>query len=281
MFSTSLYVLLRVKSTLFFTVLCTLNYSMLAVDGFKSFSADSNFANAHEKPSQVNSPFKGEDITIDVENDSVANLYEVSSATPSHKYLILFHEWWGLNQHIRKTADSFRDSLSDVNVIAVDLYDGKVASESSRASQLMSSTDEQRVQKIIRSVVKYCGEKAEICTVGWCYGGGWSLYAAIDSPKNCKGCVMYYGMPEEDSIRLSNLSAPLLGIFATKDKWITTDIVKNFEKKLTKLGKKFNFQTYDSYHAFANPSNPNYDKRNAENAAKIVLRFIRANLSIR
>lgn len=280
MFYRFLYDLPILKYTLFFSVLCALNCTVLALDGFKSFSVDSTFANAHEKPSQVSSLFKGENITIDVENDSVANVYVVSSSNPSHKYLILFHEWWGLNQHIRNTADSFRDSLSDVNVIAVDLYDGKVASESSRASQLMGSTSEQRVQKIIRSVVNYCGEKAEICTIGWCYGGGWSLYTAIDSPKRCKGCVIYYGMPEEDSVRLSNLSAPLLGIFATKDKWITTGIVKDFEKKLTKLGKKFNFQTYDSYHAFANPSNPNYDKRNAENAAKIVLRFIRANLSV-
>lgn len=92
---------------------------------------------------------------------------------------------------------------------------------------------------------------------------------------------MYYGMPEKDPIRLSALSVPLLGIFATKDRWITTDIVKDFEKTLANLGKKFYLQAYDSYHAFANPSNPNYDKRNAENATLIVLRFIRANLSVR
>lgn len=143
MLSRFLHTFLPDTSPLVFIVLCTLNYPMFAIDGFKSFGSDSSFVQAHVKPSQIISSFKGENITIDVDNDSVANIYVVSSATTSHKYLILFHEWWGLNQHIRKTADSFRDSLPGVNVIAVDLYDGKVATESEQASLLMGSISEQ------------------------------------------------------------------------------------------------------------------------------------------
>jgi dienelactone hydrolase family protein len=48
--------------------------------------------------------------------------------------VIMIHEWWGLNQQIRDAAD--RLANDGYAVLAVDLHDGEVATESSRAGQL-------------------------------------------------------------------------------------------------------------------------------------------------
>lgn len=247
---------------------------------FVSFVTDSNFKSEHIPPADTRYVLNGEKIDISTDDYKDAKAYFVKSKTGSEKYLVLFHEWWGLNDHIKHTADGFGDSLPDVNILAIDLYDGFVTDKPDKASQIMSSTSEERVKKIIKGVFKFCSDDAKICTIGWCYGGGWSLQAALDQPELVKACVMYYGMPEQDTTRLVRLNAPLLGIFARQDKWITPEIVGAFEHQLRALGKKVHVKMYDSKHAFANPSNPNYEKRSAYDASQIVLRFIRANLDV-
>lgn len=42
---------------------------------------------------------------------------------------------------------------------------------------------------------------------------------------------MYYGMPVTEESQLSQLSAPVLGIFADNDGWITPKVVFEFNEK--------------------------------------------------
>lgn len=250
-------------------------------DDFVSFASDSNFHVAHNPPINTQFVLRGKSIDIAIDEDKDAKAYFVKSSTgSSKKYLILFHEWWGLNDHIKHTADAFSDSLSEINVIALDLYDGLTADKPDKASQIMTSISQERVQRIIKGILQFCSDDAQISTIGWCFGGGWSLQTALEHPDQIRACIMYYGMPEQDTSRLAKLNAPLLGIFAQQDKWITPDMVRSFEKRLNGLGKKAHIKLYDSKHAFANPSNPNYEKRSAIDASQIVLRFIRVHLDI-
>lgn len=55
------------------------------------------------------------------------------------------------------------------------------------------------------------------------------LQASIMLGKQGTGCVMYYGMPEKDVQKLKTISAPVLGLFAGQDNWITKEIVGAFE----------------------------------------------------
>ncbi|MFT5185244.1 MAG: dienelactone hydrolase [Flavobacteriales bacterium] len=48
---------------------------------------------------------------------------------------------------------------------------------------------------------------------------------------------MYYGMSEKDTELLSTLKCDVLGIFASKDGWITADVVSRFEKDLLALDR--------------------------------------------
>jgi carboxymethylenebutenolidase len=47
---------------------------------------------------------------------------------------------------------------------------------------------------------------------------------------------------------------------------------------MEKAGKKLIVKSYNADHAFANPSNPKYDKASAEDANQAAVKFIKAKL---
>ena len=61
--------------------------------------------------------------------------------------VVMIHEWWGLNDNIKKMADIL--ASHGYVVLAVDLYDGNVATTSEEARQLIASYDLQRGLKIV------------------------------------------------------------------------------------------------------------------------------------
>jgi carboxymethylenebutenolidase len=160
-------------------------------------------------------------------------------------------------------------------VIALDLYDGKVATTQQEAGKYMGEAKEERIRAIIKGALDYVGPKAKIGTIGWCFGGGWSLQTALMAGKQTSACVMYYGMPETDVDKLKAINGPVLGIFAKKDGWINPDKVKEFEANMKKVAKKLTVKMYDADHAFANPSNPKFDKEAAADAHKAALAFLK------
>jgi carboxymethylenebutenolidase len=124
----------------------------------------------------------------------------------------------------------------------------------------------------------YAGPKAQFASVGWCFGGGWSLQSALLGGKQTMGCVMYYGMPEKDVAKLKTLNSDVLGLFAEQDKWINPEVVKQFEKDMAAAGKKVTVKEYPADHAFANPSNPKYNKELATDAHQRALTYLKARL---
>ncbi|MEO5571229.1 MAG: dienelactone hydrolase family protein, partial [Bacteroidia bacterium] len=204
--------------------------------------------------------------------------FEVKADKPTNNYLFVIHEWWGLNDYIKQEAEKLQNILMNVNVIAIDLYEGKVATTPEDAQKYMGETKEERIRSIIGGVIDYAGKDAKIQTIGWCFGGGWSLQASLMADKQAAGCVMYYGMPEKDQAKLKAFDAPVLGIFASKDKWITPEVVSGFVKDMKQLNKFLAVKTYEADHAFANPSNPNYDKESAEAAHILAVEFLKKHL---
>lgn len=213
----------------------------------------------------------GELIDIPVTEGKSAKAYLIRSKKKSNNYIFVFHEWWGLNDHIKRESDHIYESFKNVNVIAIDLYDGAVATTREEAQKLVSSLTDARAKAIIRSAFSYAGPKARVATYGWCMGGAWSLQAALIGGSSVKACVMYYGMPEMDIEKLKTLQTDVLGIFAEKDQHISVELVKNFEVKMKEAGKKIVVYNYVANHAFANPSNPEFNEEATKDA------FIRAS----
>ena len=247
--------------------------------GFAAFASDPGFRVSHEEPL----PFtfvseKGSWISFKTQNGPDAKAFEVKSDKPTRNVLFVFHEWWGLNDYIRQEAVRIQKTLGNVTVIALDLYDGKVATTREEAGNLTSGMKDERGRAIIDGALAYVGHDARIFTIGWCFGGGWSLQAALEAGKQGTACVMYYGMPEMNPERLRMLHAPVLGIFAKQDGWINDKVVREFEKKMTDAHKSLTVRWYDAVHAFANPSNPKYDKKATQDAWTHVVSFFRSHL---
>jgi carboxymethylenebutenolidase len=119
-------------------------------------------------------------------------------------------------------------------------------------------------------------------SIGWCFGGGWSLQAALALPGELDASVMYYGRVETDPARLATLETPLLGLFGGDDGGIPVAGVRAFERELAALGKPAEIQIYEGAgHAFANPSGTRYQPEAAEDAWRRTLEFFQQQLQVR
>jgi carboxymethylenebutenolidase len=192
----------------------------------------------------------------------------------------MIHEWWGLNDYIKREVERLQKELGDVTVIALDLYDSKVATDPQTAGQYVSGLKETRARAIIQAAIEYVGKEAQVATLGWCFGGGWSMQTALMLGKQASGCVIYYGMPEKDVKKLKTLRCDVIGIFGTQDRNITPKVVEEFQKNMKTAKKKLTVYNYDAVHAFANPSNPKYDKEKADDAHVHVLAFLKEALKL-
>ncbi|RAJ83483.1 carboxymethylenebutenolidase [Chitinophaga dinghuensis] len=254
-----------------------------AVTEFADLANSSDFRNQHANPL----PYKyegaeGENVSFPAPDGKEVHGFLFKAKTPSDKYLFVFQEWWGLNDYIKKESEKLYNDLGGkVNVLALDMYDGKIATNREDASKLMQAAPRERLQAIMEGALQYAGKSAKIATIGWCFGGGLSLQSGLINGKQNIGDVMYYGMPEKDIERLKTLNAPVLGLFASKDKGINPEVVKTFKENMQAAGKKLTVYSFDAEHGFANPSNPIYDSKATTEAYGYAIAFLRKQFGMK
>ncbi len=255
---------------------CCSNKEMASVS-FKAFAEDVKFVAGHIPPLPLDfQPKIGKMVSLKTEDGKEAAVFEVKSGKSEGKVILVFHEWWGLNDYIKREAEQLHFETG-ATVLALDLYDKQVTVDPEVAGKLMQSLKEERVRNIIKAALDYGGKSSRYQMIGWCMGGGWSLQAALMAGSRNYGCVVYYGMPEKDTAKLSTLEAPVLGIYAKNDAWISPAVVTQFQADMKSAGKSLTVYNYDADHAFANPSNPKFDKVAAGNAHTKALDFIKEN----
>ncbi len=249
-----------------------------ATEEFALNASNKSFVSLHSQPLPFTfNSIRGNDITYKTSDGTDAHAWEIKATKSTNYYLFVIHEWWGLNDYIKQESEKLSDDLG-VNVIALDLYDNKIATTSDDAGKLMQDVKTNRAISIIKGAYNYVGSGAKIFTIGWCFGGGWSLQTAIEGGKQVQGCVIYYGQPEKDLNRLKNLNCDVIGFFGNKDKWITPEVVSDFEQNMKLSGKKLIVNRYDADHGFANPSNPSHDVEATKDAYEKTITFIKARM---
>ncbi|CAN5285216.1 hypothetical protein BH09BAC1_BH09BAC1_01430 [soil metagenome] len=249
--------------------------SMTSTEEFAMLTTDDKFNNSHAEPLPYVFPDDiGQMVGFKTPDGKTSNAFQILTPYKTTKWLFVFHEWWGLNDYMKKEAVKYFEKMKDVNILVIDLYDGKVATTREEAGQLMGNLDDARARSIIQGAIKFVGKQADIATIGWCMGGGWSLQATLMAGKQATGAVMYYGMPEKDVEKLKTLQADVLFVFAAKDDWINRDVLNNFTADMKTASKNLLVKEYDAVHAFANPSNPNYNVTFAEDAFNESIRFL-------
>ncbi|SEW35544.1 dienelactone hydrolase family protein [Chitinophaga arvensicola] len=248
-----------------------------AITEFATLANREDFRMAHKDPlPYVYQGTAGADITFPTTDGTPAHGFLFKAKKASDKYLFVYQEWYGLNDYIKKQSEKLYNDLGgEVNVLALDMYDQKVATNREDAAKLMQGASRDRLGAITQGAIQYAGKTAKIASVGWCFGGGLSLQSGLLEGAQNAGVVMYYGMPEKDVSKLATLQAPVLGFFANKDKGITPQTVDEFEKNMKAAGKTLTVKRYDADHGFANPSNPIFDSAATADAYGLVVPFLK------
>ncbi len=272
-------------------VLASLTWALVSCSGGGSSDPAAEMAHQHEGDAPVATEAARTEPAAEVETQTVA--YATVNGQQVQGYLarpmgaegplpgvIVIHEWWGLNDNIRSMAEQLAGQ--GYRALAVDLYGGASASTPDEAQTLMRAALEKsgELTENLKQAYAYLSDGGQkVGTIGWCFGGGWSLQTALVLPEDIDATVIYYGRVVTEKAELEKLRMPILGIFGAEDDGIPVDSVRAFESALKELGKNASIHVYEgANHAFANPSGQNYKAEPANDAWQKTLAFFGEHL---
>ena len=196
--------------------------------------------------------------------------------------VIVIQEWWGLVPHIKDVCD--RLASAGYFALAPDLFHGKTTTEPDEAGKLLMELKAPEAARDMAGAFDYLKGSGlttgKIGSVGFCMGGGLSLYLATLRPVDA--CVVYYGafgpgvQPD-----LNNIAGPVLGHFAEHDGWASPEAAAALKQKISDAGKQVEFHQYaGTEHAFFNDTRPEvYNAGAAKLSWERTLDFYKKHLS--
>jgi len=193
--------------------------------------------------------------------------------------VILVHEWFGINDDMRRMAARF--AAEGYVAMLVDLYGGRSATTHEEAMALSSAMKTSDAMQIIAGAVAYLHGRgsAKVAITGFCLGGGMALAAACNVP-GIDAAVPFYGTPKEEFVKLSKSLPPILGHYAKNDAHVSFERVQGIQKRAAELGARFALHGYDGGHAFMREADPNaYHEPSATLAWARTVAFLRETLA--
>jgi carboxymethylenebutenolidase len=223
----------------------------------------------------------GERVTFKA-NGHTTEVYLARPAAGDGPGVIVLQEWWGLVPHIEDIAERF--ASEGFVALAPDLYHGETAKGPDQAGKMMMALNIDRTEKDLAGAIDYLQQQDGVTgtgvgTIGFCMGGALSLFAASKNPE-VAACVVFYGGHPNVRPDLAALRAPVLGLWAGKDGFVTPQVVSDLDRRLTELDKPHEFHTYpDADHAFFNDTRPEvYHPAASQDAWARTLAFFRREL---
>lgn len=202
----------------------------------------------------------------------------VQAARPAPGVLVI-HEWWGLNDHIKDISQRF--TREGFVALAPDLYSrlgSKVTKDPAEAARLMDSLSSQLALRDLNAATRFLKSQPFIDplfigAIGFCMGGTLALTLAGHN-SDLKAAVVFYGkVPPSESFRY--LLCPILFHHGAKDGWVTTQEVERLRQGLLERGKPGEVISYpNADHAFFNDTRPEvYRQDDAQEAWRRTLVF--------
>jgi carboxymethylenebutenolidase len=197
---------------------------------------------------------------------------------------IVLQEWWGLDAHIRSICD--RLAAAGFFALAPDLFRGETTTEPSEAQQKMMAMSMEQAEKDMCGAADFLRsqpgvEGKGVGSVGFCLGGGLSIWAAARCPQIAAAVTYYYVMPHGKP-DFSQIEGPALGHFGTGDEFVSREDAEGLERELRDAGVDTTFHFYEGAgHAFFNDTDRlgTYDKDHAELSWERTLSFLRSALA--
>jgi carboxymethylenebutenolidase len=170
--------------------------------------------------------------------------------------VLVIQEWWGLVENIKNIAD--RIAASGYVALAPDLYHGEATKSPDEAGKLMMALNIEETEKDLRGASTYLLSQSsgkKLGVVGFCMGGQLALFAASKN-EAIGACVDFYGIHPNVKPNYPNTNiqgAPVLGLFAEKDAYVSPEVVKKLEAVLKQAGIETDFTIYPGCdHGFFN-----------------------------
>lgn len=212
-------------------------------------------------------------------NGGTAQGYLAKPAGGGGKGVIVFQEWWGLNDNIKGIADRFAEA--GFVALAPDMYHGKLTAEPDEAGKLLMALNIEQAAKDAKGAVQFLKglTGGPVGTVGFCMGGALSLFAACNNGKDVGACIDYYGGHPAIKYDFTGLTAPVLGL------WAENDGFANANQPIIEAGTKSAGVAYEGItypgtgHAFFNEEHAGtFDKAAADDTWARATAFFAANL---
>ena len=240
------------------------------------------------------------------ENITIGNT-PVYVSTPDQEVkggLIVIHEVWGLNDHIKNVADRFAsqgyhvyapDLLSHTGIedkvtheLQEDLFNPEKRNEAQpKIRELMAPIQSpdfaketvESLKQIFDSLYNDPRTMQKVAILGFCFGGTYSYNLAVAEPRLI-AAVPFYGHADQPVNELKLIQAPILAFFGEKDEGLITKL-PDLENRMHQAEVDFSYQVYsDCGHAFFNDTNSYaYNKEAALDAWKRSLEFLDKNFS--
>ena len=225
-------------------------------------------------------------ITFQRPDGASVEAYVVEPADPKDAPgVVVIQEWWGLDDEIKNVANRLAEA--GYRALVPDLYRGKLALEANEAEHLMNDLNfGDAASQDIRGAVQYLKAtgSAKVAVTGFCMGGALTVLSAGLVPE-CDGTVVWYGYPPLEYVDASAIKKPMLGHWALHDEFFSIAGVDQLESKLKAAGVTYDFQRYDTKHAFANPKSDSrglpplqYNSAAAELAWERTMTFLKNTL---
>ena len=224
----------------------------------------------------------GDAITFSA-NGRTSGGYLARAGESTPRGIVVIQEWWGVDDHIQSVADRF--AAAGYTALAPDLYHGTVVpvSEPNEAGKQLMAMNIDVAAKDIRGGINHVRSLtgSPVGIIGFCMGGGLSLFAACENGDSVAACIDFYGGSRPIKPDLTKLTAPVLGIFGGRDASVPPQEVAELDRRLNELGKAHEFTTYpEAGHAFFNDTRPEvYDPAASRDAWSKVLTFLGRHLT--
>jgi carboxymethylenebutenolidase len=220
---------------------------------------------------------KNEMLSFDTANGK-GTAYVALPVNSNGKAVVVIQEWWGLNDHVKDIANRY--AAEGFTAVAPDLYRGKIAKDSAKASQMMHELTNEDGLDTIKNAMADASTSFDIShfgITGYCMGGTFALNAACELEGLSAAAPFYGDIPPEDVLK--KLSIPTIFISGTRDGWITPEKVAQLEDAAERFELPIHSVKYDADHAFFNDTRPEvYDETAAKDAWAMVVGFFNDKL---
>jgi carboxymethylenebutenolidase len=205
--------------------------------------------------------------------------YEAAATGSRVGSVLIVHEWFGLNDNMRAQTDHF--AALGFHALAVDLYEGQVASDAESARRLAAGLKTQHAMRVMEAATEYVRSKpnttGKVGLAGFCLGGAVAL-AAASKLDGVSATVTFGGLPGPKHADVTQINGPVMGHYGLRDPVLPIEHPKAVFAALSAAGKRAWLHEYDAGHAFMRNSSQSYRANVAELAWQRTLGLFREEL---